>query len=222
MVTKRCTGPLHPDGFDLPIADFYKNVGRHDGLSGYCVACMSEINAALRKKLRSELLALLGDRCAVPRCPNEDPRGWCVDHVNGGGRAERAEVAAASRAFVERVRSNPDEYQILCAYHNQIKKVEEREHRGPDTYTRSIPTEKRQGIGNGNAPAQRAALERGRSPENSRKGAVKSWKGLTPEQRSARTGPMTATRSGTRKVANPDGNGWHWSKPGDHDYPASA
>lgn len=198
---------------ELPVGEFYINKGRHDGLSPICVTHQLQADTDRRSAMRTELFALLGNGCAIKGCPNDDPRGWCVDHVNGGGKAERDNgLTSAHRAFVEKVRNSPGEYQILCAYHNQIKKVEEKEHTGRRVYSRQTPTEKKPMVGRGNGVGQKEALARSRTPEH-QANAGRAKKGRPQPN-------VAAARTGTKKVQSEDGS-WHWSRPGDPDYPVT-
>jgi len=135
---------------------------------------MREAGTERDRRRRVELFALLGDRCAAEGCPNDDPRGWQVDHVEGGGTVER-EAGLVGRKFIERVKANPAEYQILCAYHHQIKRVEQQEHVGRRVYERVVPTERIIGPGSGNSAAGRAALEAARTPEAQASRARLRW-----------------------------------------------
>lgn len=62
-------------------------------------------------------------KCA--RCPETDRRVLQIDHVNGCGRKQHD--ALKSREFYKYVEAHPEEFQILCANHNQIKRHEKRE-----------------------------------------------------------------------------------------------
>lgn len=118
-----------------PISEFYKNTGRADGLSGYCVLCQraSEADRAIRR--RRETLAGLGGCCV--RCGFADERALQIDHVNGGGK--QVDPYRATMAFYRKVLTNRDQYQLLCANCNVIKRIEEGEHIGVRVYERAIP-----------------------------------------------------------------------------------
>lgn len=118
------------------------NRGRKDGVSGFCAKHENERKNRYYLQYRAEVFELLGNRCAIPECPNDDPRGWEIDHVNGGGGVERRTVVGSStRKWVEMIKADPSRYQILCAYHNRIKKIENNEVVGARIYTRQVPTE---------------------------------------------------------------------------------
>lgn len=122
---------------DKPVSAFYSNRSSSDGLSGYCRSCQNIVATATRSRLAEELVALLGGKCA--RCDEDDVRVLQVDHVRGGGTADRRTTGLYRhhRGFVERVRENPADYQLLCVNCNVVKRVEENEHKGDRSYPRS-------------------------------------------------------------------------------------
>jgi hypothetical protein len=77
----------------------------------------------LRWQRRLELLKFLGNLCW--RCGFDDVRALQIDHINGGGRAERKELS--TERIYQRIRENRNEYQLLCANCNWIKKYERQE-----------------------------------------------------------------------------------------------
>ena len=68
---------------------------------------------------------VLGDECK--HCGYKDLRALCIDHISGGGTAERRKRGRISvqREIIRRVRSGDltvfSEYQLLCANCNMIK-----------------------------------------------------------------------------------------------------
>lgn len=78
------------------------------------------------RRMRAATLALLGNVCE--NCGFDDYRALQVDHINGGGTKERKKSAAA-RALFKNVQENPENYQLLCANCNWIKRFELGEHR---------------------------------------------------------------------------------------------
>lgn len=205
---------------NVSISEFYVNQARSDGLSGMCITHQRAAEIERGRALRTELLTLLGNRCAIEGCPNGDPRGWCVDHVNGGGKVERdGGLNTTHRAFLEKVRSNPNEYQILCAYHNQIKKVEDHEHTGRRVYERQTAAEKKVGIGRGNAPGTQAAFAAFTSDsERQRRVSKEGWANATPEQRQERVEKLRDKTVGRKLVTDPATGKRHWAYPGDPSY----
>ena len=75
---------------------------------------------------RNEIFTILGDRCV--RCGFDDRRALQVDHVDGGGHANRNRERG-QRQLLLAVKQNPKRFQVLCANCNVIKRVENKEHR---------------------------------------------------------------------------------------------
>ena len=63
------------------------------------------------------------------RCGFADARALQVDHINGGGTEERRHLS--QKKVYARVYAHPNEYQLLCANCNWIKRAEEGEAQGP-------------------------------------------------------------------------------------------
>lgn len=87
----------------------------------------SVIAAKYRRTKRQKLVDMLGGKCV--RCGFSDIRALQVDHVNGGGIAERRTIGwngIENKIFSGDVSG----YQLLCANCNQIKKVENKENGG--------------------------------------------------------------------------------------------
>lgn len=79
------------------------------------------------RKLRMEILTKLGGKCIT--CGFNDPRALQIDHINGGGKADRGRFKSLYQFYLYLL-SLPDEtlkknYQVLCANHNRIKAYEE-------------------------------------------------------------------------------------------------
>lgn len=72
---------------------------------------------------RAEVIAFLGGKCV--RCPVVDVRCLQIDHVDGGGAAERRGMRNYWKLHNLVLRSVPNnKYQLLCANCNWIKKYE--------------------------------------------------------------------------------------------------
>ena len=69
------------------------------------------------------MLTFLGGKCTI--CGFDDDRALQVDHINGGGCREWDGVSELQR--LNMVKTNPQNYQLLCANHNAIKRVERNE-----------------------------------------------------------------------------------------------
>jgi hypothetical protein len=85
-----------------------------------------------RNVMRMRIFSLLGDKCSNPNClvPNgcTDPRCLQIDHINGGGHKQRKELRDVE-CFYKYVLNHPEEYQLLCANCNWIKRYERNETR---------------------------------------------------------------------------------------------
>ena len=71
------------------------------------------------------------------RCGYDEYPALQIDHVNGGGRAELREFKD-NRKYLEHIKQNPTNYQILCANCNWLKKYEKGEHPNKNTFTSSV------------------------------------------------------------------------------------
>lgn len=67
-----------------------------------------------RAKLRNELLAAYGGKCACAKCPERNPAFLTLEHVGGGGKAHRNEVGSHSYADLRRRGFPQDGYTLLC------------------------------------------------------------------------------------------------------------
>jgi hypothetical protein len=73
-----------------------------------------------RRKL---LISLLGGKCV--RCGFSDARALQIDHRNGGGSRESKSLRGAKISFqLKRVLAGDNNYQLLCANCNWIKRFE--------------------------------------------------------------------------------------------------
>jgi hypothetical protein len=72
-----------------------------------------------RAQLRAAIFALLGDICV--QCGFADKRALQIDHKHGGGCKERKRIG--DYKVLKRVLEHPEEYQILCANCNWIKRA---------------------------------------------------------------------------------------------------
>lgn len=82
------------------------------------------------KRVRKETLEFVGGEHGVRcrKCNFDDVRALQIDHVNGGGLKEIRELKN-NRKYLELIKKNPTNYQILCANCNWIKKVENNENK---------------------------------------------------------------------------------------------
>lgn len=75
-----------------------------------------------RAEARQKVLEFLG--CICIHCGFSDTRALQIDHVNGGGTKEWNRGALAYDRKYEMVYATPQNYQILCANCNWIKRHE--------------------------------------------------------------------------------------------------
>lgn len=80
-----------------------------------------------RKKLRSEVIDLLGGVCK--NCGFSDKRALQIDHILGGGKKEILSFSGAHylNRIKKSIKSCEQKYQILCANCNWIKRSENNE-----------------------------------------------------------------------------------------------
>lgn len=80
------------------------------------------INIKSRIKRKLTLLALFGNKCA--HCSCSDPRVLQVDHKRDNGREHRRIVTSnALHVRIVNGKENKDDYQLLCANCNWIKRL---------------------------------------------------------------------------------------------------
>jgi len=81
------------------------------------------------QRLRLECIHKLGGKCAWPSgCDWTDIRVLHIDHKYGGGNKDRKSVGRNQTAFYRKVLADTtDAYQLLCANHNWIKRLENKE-----------------------------------------------------------------------------------------------
>jgi len=79
-----------------------------------------------RTSWRNKVINHLGGKCV--KCGFMDIRALQIDHINGGGRAERKVLNYQTIGLYKKVLEDKEnKYQLLCANCNWIKKVEKRE-----------------------------------------------------------------------------------------------
>jgi len=78
-----------------------------------------------RFKHRQQILNFYRNKCAI--CGFDDVRALQLDHINGGGTKENKSISSAG--INRRALKHPEEYQLLCANCNWIKRVENKETR---------------------------------------------------------------------------------------------
>ena len=116
-------------GVVKPLEDFSKRVANTSGYGVWCKQCHSESAQERVQRKRQEVFALLGVSCA--RCGFSDTRALQIDHVLGGGAIHMRRVADPYVRYcqmIDSIESGAEEYQILCANCNWIKRAENGEH----------------------------------------------------------------------------------------------
>jgi len=80
------------------------------------------------QRLRFECIEKLGGKCAWPEgCGWTDPRALHVDHKHGGGNEDRKSLGNQTAFYRQVLADKEGRYQLLCANHNWIKRLENRE-----------------------------------------------------------------------------------------------
>lgn len=122
-----------------PKHEFFGRRSASDGLSPACKKCNNSYyseefksrkranHRRVSDQLRDAALKFLGNRCA--KCGIEDKRVLQIDHINGGGVAEKKKLGWGVWPICRDVLSGvPNKYQLLCANCNWIKRFEMKEH----------------------------------------------------------------------------------------------
>lgn len=81
-----------------------------------------QLDAKYYTDLKSKAFEVLGGKCAV--CGWTDERALQIDHVEAIGDAERRRKNHRGMKLYRAVLKNPKQFQLLCANHNWIKRVE--------------------------------------------------------------------------------------------------
>lgn len=103
---------------------------KHDFRNGVCRICFLEHQKDRRKTFRDKVLEMFGSKCN--NCGNSDVRVLQLDHRLGALEA-RDEYLRSGSSLYEALaggRKREEDFQLLCANCNAIKKYEENEVRG--------------------------------------------------------------------------------------------
>lgn len=114
---------------------------RQAGMCAKCLARPAEIGRCCKRcytyqhfqidKIRDEVFAAYGNICAV--CGESHPAFLAIDHINGGGAAQRRVTGGGHRLYLWLRKNNfPSGYQVLCHNHNWLKYVN---HQSDETET---------------------------------------------------------------------------------------
>jgi len=86
------------------------------------------------KKLRMEILSLLGNKCSNPKCAvlggMKDIRALQIDHIHGGGCKKIKKCNNPHyyyETILKQIKAGSKDYQLLCANCNWIKRYEKEE-----------------------------------------------------------------------------------------------
>jgi hypothetical protein len=121
------------------ITNFYQTPGRGDSLSSRCIECARAACIASDLRIRLKVIEQLGGRCVKCRYSTLGP-ALQIDHIQGNGAVQRR-LDRSPRAVLRAALQDTDgQYQLLCANCNQIKRMENKEHKGSRVYPRIIPT----------------------------------------------------------------------------------
>lgn len=120
MQEKQCTKCL----VFRPLSEFSPRSDRKNRPRAECRSCHSIRAQIVRKEVRDKIFVLLGHSCT--RCGFDDKRALQVDHIAGGGNAEKRKLKGNGMVD-RRVLQHPEDYQILCANCNWIKRAENKE-----------------------------------------------------------------------------------------------
>lgn len=70
-------------------------------------------NKAHKVSLREKFFVLYGESCAM--CGISDKRVLTLDHIHGGGKAERMAVGGHRGVYVRAINEHqPEKYRVLC------------------------------------------------------------------------------------------------------------
>lgn len=115
-----------------PHSDFYKHLTSKDNLQYSCKNCMSKRNIEYQRQVRNKVLKRVGDSACVQCGYSENVWALQIDHIHGGGVAER-ESFVSHHSYYKYLLELPIEelkrdYQILCANCNAIKRHDNKEY----------------------------------------------------------------------------------------------
>lgn len=94
----------------------YSRKDQPGSLLPYCKNCIVDRNAEYRKRVRAEMIAAYGGKCAC--CGETEPQFLALDHVHGNGSVERRELGILGghriAAHLKRLGYPQEDYQLLC------------------------------------------------------------------------------------------------------------
>lgn len=110
-------------GVASPAHLFYKDLRTPDGLKGECKQCLDSRTKEWKRNKRKSAIAALGGKCS--HCGNDDPRVLQIDHIDGGGNADRKKSRIS---ILNRIISGSGGFQLLCANCHCIKSFDNGEY----------------------------------------------------------------------------------------------
>lgn len=112
----------------------YQERLKREGIPDYIQERRARNQRESRARIKSQIFLLLGDSCK--NCGFSDKRALQIDHINGHGTKQREFVKGSSlyRQILKEIRAGSQEYQILCANCNWIKRFENNENPGQQKY----------------------------------------------------------------------------------------
>ena len=120
LTCKRCGEFKDPSEF--PKGASKKRYGRH----AWCRPCRKKYYFKRNRTRKLRVIHALGGECV--HCGNTDFRVLQVDHINGGGSRENAN-GKNWQVYMKVLRGETEEYQLLCANCNWIKRYVNKEER---------------------------------------------------------------------------------------------
>lgn len=219
-----------------PVTEFFANKARYDGLSGYCRPCQTAANNGRQAAQRVRVMEVLGGPHCV-RCCFDDVRALVIDHIDGGGSQHRRDSVSVW-VMNKYVLEHPEEFQVLCANCNQIKRHENDEWAGK-AYVAKVQETRREiapktsrwardfdsctACSTTDAKHKSGGLCLNCYMRLRRNGTTSREKTRQRQSDSAKARWASGDHpggdtTGRRMVTSPDGSR-HWSYPGDDDYP---
>lgn len=102
-----------------PVEDFGRIAKSKPKRATYCKACSSWRIRAWEREQRVKMLEAYGGKCAC--CGENNQEFLAIDHIEGGGRQHRTQLAARGVNFRAWIRKNnfPEGFRLLCHNCNQ-------------------------------------------------------------------------------------------------------
>lgn len=108
------------------IDDFGMHKKAADGFKRMCRKCDTDAWRIRKWKYRLDALTAIGELKCL-HCGIDDVRVLAIDHIHGGGKAER-DFYNGEAKYYKHVAANPSNYQLLCHNCNYLKRINNKEH----------------------------------------------------------------------------------------------